>query len=109
MSHLKHFWELVSFKAFPETIEDVRTLCQTEMIKFHSRAVICKLSPDDSEKYRMGLFIPDQKYFCNASRLYVKNEKIKKVIDYILNDDMKWGIETNLEDGIYLIASWKHW
>lgn len=109
MSHLKHFWELVTFKKNVETLEDVQMLCQTEMLKFHSRAVICKLSPEDSEKYRTNMFIPDQIYFCNTSRLYVKNDKIRKVIDFILLNDMKWGIETNLEDGVFLVASWKHW
>jgi len=111
-NHLKHFWEIVTFKKLPQTTADVRTLIQVEMMKFHSRAVICKILPPDTEKYSFGYFVKETEkdYFCKKSKLVVKDTSdVRCIIDIIVGDDMKWGIETNLEGSFYLIASWKHW
>ena len=108
---LKNFWDLVTFKKLPQNETDVRVLVQTEMMKFHSRAIICRIPPSDTEK-SYGFFMKDlnKGYFCNNSKLVVKETSpIRPVIDMISAEDMKWGIETNLEGAFYLIASWKHW
>jgi hypothetical protein len=109
--HLKHFWELVTFKKLPEKIDDINILIQVEMMKFHSRAVMCKIPASDTEKYRFEMFIKDQSYICRTSKLLIKESSpIRNIIDMLNTSDVKWGIETNLEEGTYyLIASWKHW
>lgn len=112
MSYLKNFWELVSFKKLPQTIEDIHVLVQAEMIKFHNRAVICKIPKTDTEKYTFVSFVRegDKKYFCTTSKMLVKcTSEVRHVIDMILDVGLIWGIETNLEDSFYLVASWKHW
>ena len=109
---LQHFWHLVTFKKLPVTVQDVRILIQVEMMKFHSRAVICKIPPTDTDKYTFGYFVKDRdsKYYCNKSKLVVKeHSEVRTVIDNLLSEGMKWGIETNLDGSYYLIASWKDW
>ena len=111
-SHLKHFWDIVTFKKLPQTLNDVRMLVQTEMMKFHSRTIICKVYPIDTDKYTFSAFVKaeDKDYFCNNSKLLIKESStVRDIIDMIVYDDMKWGIETNLVGAYYLIASWKHW
>ena len=108
---LKNFWELVTFQKLPQDAADVRVLIQSEMMKFHSRAIICRVPPADTEKSH-GFFMKDinKKYYCINSKLIVKEgSEIRQVIDFIVADDIKWGIETNLKDALYLVASWKHW
>ena len=109
--HLKHFWELVTFKKIPERIEDINVLIQVEMMKFHSRGVICKIPANDVEKYRFEMFVKDHNYMCKTSKLYIKDvSQIRNVIDLLVGADIKWGIESNIQEGsYYLIASWKHW
>lgn len=107
---LQHFWHLVTFKKMPFTTEDVRVLIQVEMMKFHTRAVICKICPTDTDKYRFDYFVRDKNYYCNTSKLFIKEgSDIRLIIDILTSEGMKWGIETNLEGAFYLIASWKHW
>jgi hypothetical protein len=111
-AHLQHFWELVTFKKLPQTIEDINIIIQVEMMKFHSRAVVCKITPSDTTKYRFELFVgeKDTNYFCKTSRLLIKeNSPIRKLVDLLITSNMHWGIETNLDGSYYLIASWKHW
>lgn len=113
MNYLKNFWELVTFKKIPQTIEDINVLIQAEMIKFHSRAIICKIPVSDTEKYTFTTFLRenDKGYFCKNSKLLIKqsSQEFRRIIDMIIDIGLLWGIETNLEGSYYLIASWKHW
>ena len=113
MNYLKNFWDLVSFKKVPQTKEDIHVLVQAEMIKFHSRAVICKIPSSETEKYTFPSFMKDadRPYFCKSSKLLIKQSspEFRNVVDMIKDVDLIWGIETNLEGSFYIVASWKHW
>ena len=108
-SHLKRFWKLLIFKRLPECPEDINALVQTEMMKHYSRAPICKLTPRQVEKYLTRLFVSDTRYFCSRSKLLITSPEIRQVIDMILEQDLQWHIEVNLDSVAFVFASWHHW
>lgn len=108
-SHLKKFWNLLSFKRLPHSVEDLRIIVQVEMMKYHTRAAICKIQPKQSEKYLLKILVKDTKYYCARSKLLITSPEIRGVIDIIKFENMDWHVETNREGNTYLFASWQHW
>ena len=108
-SHLQRFWKLLIFKRLPECQEDINALVQVEMMKHHSRAPICKLTPRQIEKYLTRLFVADTTYYCSRSKLLITSPEIRCIIDLILSQNLKWHIEVNLEGVAFVFASWHHW
>lgn len=108
-SHLRRFWKLLTFKRLPDCAEDINALVQVEMMKHISRAPICKIGTKQIERYLTRLFVKETAYFCYQSKMMVQSPEIRKIIDMILAQGLQWHIETNVDNVIFLYASWHHW
>lgn len=108
-SHLRRFWNLVSFRRMPENSADITMLIQVEMMQYHTSAVICRMSLKGAEKYLSSIFVKEPKYFCAKTKLLIHDTKLRDLIDILVHDGFTWSIDINLEQQAYLTASWKHW
>jgi hypothetical protein len=108
-SHLQNFWSVLTLKTLPKNTEDVRALVQIEMMKHYTRAPICKIQDTQVEKYMLKIFVKDTTYFCCRSKYLINHPDIRKIVDILLEEQLNWHIETNLEGHSYLFASWQHW
>ena len=107
--YIKRFWKLLTFKRLPTSTDEINALVQVEMMKHFVRAPICKVHGNQIEKYVTRLFVKETNYFCNRSKLLVKSQAIRNVIDLLTEQDLKWHIEVNVEGNAYLFATWSHW
>jgi hypothetical protein len=108
-SHLKHFWNLVTFRRYPETSGDLHMMVQVEMMKYNTSAIVCKLAASDYEKCMTSLFVGEPDYFCAKSKYLIKNSRIRDLIDIIRDTELVWQVKTNLEGLSYIEVSWNHW
>jgi hypothetical protein len=109
LTHLQNFWNIMTLKTLPRSIEDVRSLIQIEMMKHYTRGPICKISSKQVEKYMLKIFVKDTTYFCSKSKFLVLHPDIRRLIDMLVSEHLRWHIETNLEGHSYLFATWQHW
>jgi hypothetical protein len=108
-NHLQSFWKLLSLKKIPENKDEINAIVQSEMMKHHTYAHICKIMPNQVEKHITKLFVQETNYYCSQSKLLIKDETIRKVIDMLKSSELKWYIGKTRENTFYLIASWNHW
>ena len=108
--HLKRFWSLLNFKGgLPKTVQDIRLLVQVEMMKHYNNGAICRILSGQVERHLTRILVDDTKYYCTTSRRLIKDPDVRRVIDLLVEEDLKWIIRTNLEGIMYLNASWHHW
>ena len=108
-THLEHFWKSLTFKILPKTAQDINMLVQVEMMRYHTKAPICKIFSEQYDRCLTGWLVSDKKYFCSRSKYFIKDEKIKTVIDLLYSLKLQWHVKTNIEGNSYLFASWQHW